>query len=67
MFTSTAEVVELANVAGRMGGIYISHMRDEASAVRESVRETIEVGEKGGLRVSSLWSSTGRWPWRTAR
>ena len=31
-FTPTAEVVELAKVAGRMGGIYISHMRDEASA-----------------------------------
>ena len=29
-FTPTAEVVELAKVAGRMGGIYISHMRDEA-------------------------------------
>src|SRR4051794_37620022 len=48
-FTPTAEVVELAKVAGRMGGIYISHMRDEASGVRDSVRETIEIGEKGGL------------------
>jgi dihydroorotase/N-acyl-D-amino-acid deacylase len=48
-FTPTAEVVELAKVAGRMGGIYISHMRDEATAVRDSVRETIEIGEKGGL------------------
>ena len=48
-FTPTAEVVELAKVAGRMGGIYISHMRDEASHVLDSVRETIEIGEKGGL------------------
>jgi N-acyl-D-amino-acid deacylase len=48
-FTPTAEVVELAKVAGRMGGIYISHMRDEASAILDSVRETIEIGEKGGL------------------
>ena len=48
-FTPTAEVVELARVAGRMGGIYISHMRDEASRVTDSVRETIEIGEKGGL------------------
>ena len=32
-----------------MGGIYISHMRDEAPAVLDSVRETIEIGEKGGL------------------
>jgi len=48
-FTPTAEVVELARVAGSLGGIYISHMRDEASRVLDSVRETIEIGEKGGL------------------
>src|SRR6266581_4920062 len=48
-FTPTAEVIELAKVAGRMGGIYISHMRDEASSVVDSVKETIEIGEKGGL------------------
>ena len=48
-FTPTAEVVELAKVAGRMGGIYISHMRDEANGVLASVRETIEIGEQGGL------------------
>jgi len=48
-FTPTAEVIELAKVAGRMGGIYISHMRDEATGVAQSVKETIEIGEKGGL------------------
>jgi len=48
-FTPTAEVIELAKVAGSMGGIYISHMRDEASNVTKSVEETIEIGEKGGL------------------
>src|SRR5712692_479816 len=48
-FTPTAEVIELAKVAGAMGGIYISHMRDEAYGVVDSVRETIEIGEKGGL------------------
>src|SRR5262245_49113207 len=48
-FTTTDEVIELAKVAGRFGGIYISHMRDEASSVVESVRETIAIGERGGL------------------
>ena len=32
-----------------MGGIHISHMRDEASHVLDSVRETIRIGEEGGL------------------
>jgi len=52
-FTPTAEVVELAKIAGRMGGIYTSHMRDEASHVVDSVRETIEIGEKGDCRRRS--------------
>ena len=45
-FTPTDEVVELAKVAGRMGGIYISHMRDEADGIVDSVRETIAIGER---------------------
>jgi dihydroorotase/N-acyl-D-amino-acid deacylase len=48
-FTPTDEVIELAKVAGQMGGIYISHMRDEAKGVMDSVRETILIGERGGL------------------
>jgi dihydroorotase/N-acyl-D-amino-acid deacylase len=48
-FTPTEEVVDLARVAGEMGGIYISHMRDEAKGLLESVRETIAIGERGRL------------------
>lgn len=48
-FTPTAEVIELARVAGHAGGVHVSHMRDEASHVVESVRETIAIGEEGGL------------------
>lgn len=48
-FTPTAEVVELAKTAGELGGIHVSHMRDEASKVVDSVRETIAIGELGGL------------------
>ena len=48
-FTSTSEVTELAKVAARFGGIYISHMRDEAGGVVKSVKETIAIGENGGL------------------
>ena len=48
-FSSTEEVTDLARVAGRLGGIYISHMRNEAAGVLDSVRETIAIGENGGL------------------
>jgi dihydroorotase/N-acyl-D-amino-acid deacylase len=48
-FTPTAEVIELAKVAARYGGIHTSHQRDEASRILESVKETIAIGELGGL------------------
>ncbi len=48
-YTPTEEVIELAKVAGRMGGIHTSHMRDEAAGVVKSVEETIAIGERGGL------------------
>lgn len=48
-FTPTAEVVELARVAGELGGIHISHMREESKDVERSVSETIEIGEAGRL------------------
>lgn len=48
-FAKTDEVIALARVAGEMGGIHISHMRDEAAGLFDSVRETIAIGEQGHL------------------
>jgi N-acyl-D-amino-acid deacylase len=48
-FTPTEEVIELAKVAARRGGMHESHQRDETAGVLDSVRETIAIGEKGGL------------------
>jgi len=48
-FARTDEVVALARAAGRLGGLHISHMRDEAAGILESVKETIAIGERGGL------------------
>src|SRR3954449_3151134 len=48
-FTPTDEVIELANVAGRLGGIHESHQRDDAAKLLDSVNETIAIGEKGHL------------------
>jgi dihydroorotase/N-acyl-D-amino-acid deacylase len=42
-------VIELARAAGRLGGIHESHQRDDAAQLLDSVRETIAIGEKGGL------------------
>jgi N-acyl-D-amino-acid deacylase len=48
-FTPTDEVIELAKVAGKYGGMHESHQRDEASHLIDSVRETIRIGEEGHL------------------
>ena len=48
-FTPTEEVIEIAKVVGAMGGFHVSHMRDEAAGVLDSVRETIRIGEEGHL------------------
>ncbi len=48
-YADTEEVIEIAKVVGAMGGFHQSHMRDEADHVIDSVRETIRIGEEGGL------------------
>lgn len=48
-FTPTEEVIEIEKVAGEMGGMHHSHMRDEAANVLDSVRETIRIGEDGHM------------------
>jgi len=48
-FTPLDEVVELQKVVAPFRGVHTSHMRDEASLVVESVKETIAIGELGGV------------------
>jgi N-acyl-D-aspartate/D-glutamate deacylase len=50
-FAETEEVIELAKVAARYGGIYVTHMRDEAAGLLESVAETIRIGDEAGIPV----------------
>ncbi len=47
----TDEVVELAACVAKRGGIYATHMRNERDGVVESVRETLEIGQRAGLPV----------------
>jgi N-acyl-D-amino-acid deacylase len=42
-YASTAEVVAMARAVRKYGGIYMSHMRDEADRVVEAVQELIDI------------------------
>jgi len=50
-YSKTAELIDLARVAGNAGGLYASHMRNEGTDLEGSVAETIRVGEMAGARV----------------
>ena len=54
-FTTTEEVIELAKVAARNGGIYDSHLRDESSytvGLLGAIREAIRIGKEAGMPVN---------------
>ena len=48
-YADTEEVIEIAKVVGALGGFHESHMRDETDHILDSVKETIRIGEEGGL------------------
>ncbi len=50
-YASTEELIAMAQVAGRYGGIYASHIRGEGKELLQSIEEAIAIGEKGGLPV----------------
>lgn len=63
-FSKTDEIVELAKVVGQLGGMHISHMRDEELDIEASVRETIAIGELGGLPTQVTHHKTiGKTSW----
>jgi len=47
----TKELVELAKVAARYRGIYMSHIRDEADKSFDALREAIAIGEQAHIPV----------------
>ena len=67
-WAQTAELVELARVAHRTGGLYASHMRDEETHLLDSVSETIRIGEEAGVPVQiSHHKAAGRENWGKVR
>jgi N-acyl-D-aspartate/D-glutamate deacylase len=50
-YTTTPELIEMAKIAGKYGGMYASHIRGEGAELLQSINEAIEIGEKAGLPV----------------
>jgi len=50
-FAKTEEIVELARVAAKHGGVYATHMRDEGEEVVKAIEESIKIGELANIPV----------------
>lgn len=50
-YSKTEELVQLASVAARYGGIYSTHLRDQGRRITEGIEEAIAIGEKNNMPV----------------
>ena len=68
-YAGTEEIVALAKVAGRFGGLYATHIRNEEDRVLEAIEEAIRVGREADVPVEishfkisnkALWGSSDK-------
>jgi len=65
---ATDELVELASELRDAGGLYATHMRNEADRLLEAVDEAISIGERAGVPVQiSHHKAAGRPNWGRVR
>jgi len=50
-YATTAELTELAKVAGEYGGVYFTHMRNESGGLLDAIREALAIGSGAGVPV----------------
>lgn len=66
--SDTEEVIALARVAARHGGIYMSHIRDEADLTMSALEEAIRIGREAQIAVQISHIKMGtRGVWNKAR
>ena len=51
-FASTEEIAELCEVMSTHGGIYSTHMRNEADTVLEAINEALQIGKSAHVAVN---------------
>ena len=67
-FARTDEVIALAREMAAAGGLYATHMRNEAGGLLQAVAEAIRIGEESGAAVQiSHHKASGRGNWGAVR
>ena len=64
VFASTEELIALARAAGRHGGVYATHLRNEGSSIRTAIAEALRIGREAEVPVE-IWhiKLSGRASW----
>lgn len=63
-YATTEEVISLAEVASRYGGVYASHIREQGAKLHDSIDEAVRVGREAGMPVQiSHFKLKGRTRW----
>lgn len=66
-YAKTDELMALAKVAGKHGGMYASHIRNESGGLLDAIDEAIRIGKAGGCRVHiSHIKASGKAAWGTS-
>jgi N-acyl-D-amino-acid deacylase len=66
-YAKTDEIVALAKVANRHGGMYASHIRNESGTLLDAIDEALTVGKESGCRVHvSHIKASGKAAWGTS-
>lgn len=65
-FAEAAEVTALARVVAKYDGLYVSHIRNEASEGTKALREALNIGVEAGTRLHiSHFKTSGPTQWHT--
>ncbi|HSP15112.1 MAG TPA: D-aminoacylase [Thermoanaerobaculia bacterium] len=54
MYSSTEEIINLARVAARYGGMYFTHMRDEGDKIDMGLDEAFRIGREANIPIN-IW------------
>ena len=63
-YASTEELIALAAEAGKLGGVYATHMRSEGNGITAAIEEAIRIGREGKIPVE-IWhlKAAGKGNW----
>ena len=66
-YAKTDEIVALAKVANKHGGVYASHIRNEGGGLLDAIEEALAIGKGSGCRVHiSHIKASGKAAWGTS-